>query len=124
MNIQIVARTNNVTGSEKAYAEEKLTKLTRYFDHIHSMEVLLERDGERSQVEVILAAGRNQTFVGKETQADLAAAIDLVADKLERQIKKYKERKRSHRVKKPAAGPAPAEKEPEETYEDVIDKEF
>lgn len=122
MNIQIVARSEDVTSSEKEYAQEKVERLKRFFDHIHSIEVILERESERAMAEVILAAGRHQTFVGKEVQGDFVSAIDLVVDKLERQLKKYKEKKQSHRVKNPT-GPT-EEVEREETYEDVIEQEY
>ncbi len=122
VNIQIVARSEDVTTFERGYAGEKVEKLQRYFDHIHSIEVILERDHERAMAEVILAAGKNQTFVGKEVQGDIVSAIDLVVDKLERQLKKYKGKRQSHRVK--AYTPPEPEEEQEETYEDVIEQEF
>lgn len=123
MDIQIVARHTGVTDSERAYAEEKVGKLTRFYGQIHDGEVILDRDGEQAMVEVVLHAGHHHTFVGKEVQADFSAAIDLVADKLGRQLKKYKEKVQSHRVKK-LPGSASEREADEETYEDVIEKEL
>jgi len=122
VKINIVARSEDVTTSERGYAEEKVAKLERYFDQIHSAEVILEREAQRAMVEVIIAAGKNHTFVGKEVQSSIVAAIDLVVDKLERQLKKYKGKQRSHRPRSGAVSTVPEERE--ETYEDVIEKEY
>ena len=69
VNIQIVARSEDVTTFERGYAGEKVEKLQRYFDHIHSIEVILERDHERAMAEVILAAGKNQTLWARRCRA-------------------------------------------------------
>lgn len=124
MNVQIVARSEDVSAAEKSYAEDKVGKLPRFFDQIHSIEIILDRNKEGALAEVIVAAGRDHTFVGKEVNGEsLVAAIDLVVDKLERQVKKYKEQLQDHRVRGGApqedSGPAP-----EETYEDVVEREF
>lgn len=123
MNVQIVARSQDVTNRERNYAEEKVNKLPRFFDQIHRVEVILEKDKERAMAEVIVSAGKDHTFVAKEVaDTSLAAAIDLVVDKLERQIKKYKEQLQDHRRGEQL--PEEDMPAPEETYEDVVREEY
>lgn len=81
-----------VTDAIKDYAEEKLRKLEKYFkDDEITANVLTRVRGNAQIVEVTIPTSR---FVlrGEEENEDLYAAIDLVSDKLERQIRKNKTR--------------------------------
>ena len=129
LQINVTARAENITQAMRKYAEEKANKLHRYFGQIHSIDVLLLTESDLFVAEVKIAAGRGRhTLVGKEVHADMNAAIDLVTDKMERQLTKLKEKTRDHRAT--GTGEASSSEvtdivEPEETYEDVIrNKEF
>ena len=130
MQINITARAEEIPQSMRKYADEKANKLLRYFGQIHGIDVLLLKEGEDFVAEIKIGAGRGKhTLVGKETHADMNAAIDLLIDKMERQITKLKEKTRDHRAT--STGEASSSEitnvvsEPEETYEDVIrNKEF
>ena len=80
-----------VTKSIKEYIEEKLTKLNKYFDNpedINCSVVIRVKNGNQT-VEVTVPTSRF-TLRAEESHDDLYAAIDLVIDKLERQIRKNK----------------------------------
>jgi putative sigma-54 modulation protein len=79
------------------YIHNKANKLPRFYDRIHDIEVVLDHEGEQFTAEMILRAGRKQTFVASETGSDTFALIDLITDKLERQLTKHKEKKRLHK---------------------------
>jgi len=91
MNIQITARNIDLTDAIRNYAEKKVSKLEKYFDHITEASVLLEVQKNVHIVEVLLSA-KGVFMKGLEKSEDLYASIDLAADKIEKQLVKYKEK--------------------------------
>jgi len=80
-----------VTDAIRNYIEKKLSKIERHFDHILEVIVTLSVEKSRQIVEVTLQTNRALIRAEEETD-DMYTSIDKVADKLERQIKKYKEK--------------------------------
>lgn len=82
-----------VTDAIKAYTEEKIGKLDKYFDNPEEImaNILIKVKGKDQTVEVTIPT-KKFILRGEETNKDLYAAIDLVTDKLERQIRKNKTR--------------------------------
>ncbi len=80
-----------VTDAMRNYIEKKLSKIERHFDHILEVIVTLSVEKNRQIVEAALQASRALIRAEEETD-DMYASIDKVADKLERQIQKYKEK--------------------------------
>ena len=82
-----------VTPSIKSYIEEKLGKLDKYFESPDSItsNVVVRIRGLEQIVEVTIPV-KGITIRNEEANSDLYAAIDLVVDKLERQIRKNKTR--------------------------------
>ena len=97
MQIIVSGRHVPVDDDIKRYATEKAEKLVKFYDRIQSIEVVFDRDAGRRSVEIIVNAEHKNTFVGRETDADLFAATDLVVDKLERQLTRYKEKHRNRK---------------------------
>lgn len=91
MNIQITARNIDLTDAIRDYAEKKVSKLEKYFDHITEANVLLEVQKNVHIVEVLLSA-KGVFMKGLEKSEDLYASIDLAIDKIEKQLVKYKEK--------------------------------
>jgi len=80
-----------VTDAIRNYTEKKLSKIERYFDHILEVIVTLSVEKNRQIIEVTLQT--NKALIRAEEETDnMYTSIDKVADKLERQIKKYKEK--------------------------------
>ena len=91
MNINIRGDKIEVTDSIKKYIKEKLARLDRYFEDsskIDSHVLVRARNGEQV-IEVTIPTSR-YTLRAEEKNSDLYAAIDLVIDVLERQIRKNK----------------------------------
>lgn len=91
MQITITARNLEMTDALRQYAEDKVTRLEKFVDRIASAHVVLSIQKHRQIAEVTLRV-RDLTIRGEEASGNLYSAIDLVADKIERQILRYKER--------------------------------
>lgn len=102
MKFSVTFRKMDATDAIKQYAEEKVKKIKRYFpDPIHAHVVLgLERYQHRADVNITLHNGL--VLKGTETSDDMYSSIDMAMGKIEKQVRRYKDRIRSH---KPQTGP-------------------
>ena len=126
MKIVITGRNDGVTDSMKAYAQEKIEKLRKYYDRATLAQVTLDVEHDTHFVEMVFDVPRGGRLVGKAQAPDMYAACDLAEQKLAGQLRKYKQRLTDHhRGEKPSpaatATPAPAV-DKTETYEDVIER--
>ncbi|NPA39712.1 MAG: ribosome-associated translation inhibitor RaiA [Thermodesulfobacteria bacterium] len=83
----------------KQYAEKKFSKFEKYFYGPVSAQIVFKREKFREIVEVILS-GDGETIIAKEETSDIYEAIDLAYETLEKQIKKYKEKRKDFRKNK------------------------
>lgn len=95
MQLSVKGRNLEITPAIRTYAEEKLSRLTRYLENIVTMHVVLSVNKHRQIAEVTLRV-RDLTIRAEVESDDLYSSIDLVAEKLERQILRYKERIFAH----------------------------
>lgn len=91
MKITFKGKHIEVTDAMRNYIEKRLNKIERHFDHILEVIVTLSVEKNRQIVEATLQASRALIRAEEETD-DMYTSIDKVADKLERQIQKYKEK--------------------------------
>lgn len=93
MQINVRGDKVTVTPSIKKYIEEKLGKLDKYFENPEEIKtsVLIKVKNKEQSIEVTVPTNKF-TLRAEEIHADLYAAIDLVVDKLERQVRKNKTR--------------------------------
>jgi putative sigma-54 modulation protein len=99
----------NITGKHidipvalKGYAEEKASKLPKFYDLITQVDVIIEgKEGNNVEVEVIARGERKKLFIVKEKTSDVYACIDLAVHRLEQQLRKVKtkERDEKHRTR-------------------------
>lgn len=89
MNIKTTARHYELTPALKEYAEAKIEQLTKYFDNIVNARIIFALEKYRHSVEVSLHVN-GRDFNSREESEDMYVSVDRVADKLERQIRKYK----------------------------------
>ena len=97
MRIHVTGRHVEVTEDVRKDVEQKAGKLPKYYDRIHEIEVVLGHESEQFSAEMIVRADHKHTFVARETGPDTFALIDLLAEKLERQLIKLKEKRRIHK---------------------------
>lgn len=107
-----------VTDAIKEYVQTKLGKLDKYFENPEELtaNVVIRVDGINQIVEVTIPA-KKMILRGEERNKDLYAAIDLVSEKIERQIRKNKTRLKK-RKNKGATTPFVVDFETEEIQED------
>lgn len=89
MNIIVRGKNIDVTDALKDYVDKRVGKLEKYFEGIHDAQVTLIVEKDTHRVEVTLPVN-GVIFRGEESTPDMYSSIDLVVDKLEKQIAKYK----------------------------------
>lgn len=97
MQIRVTGRHVEVSDRVRSYAEEKLSRLSRYFDRVSSVEVTFDSVRELQHVKAVVHVEHNQPLVAESNQQDVIVAVDEVARELEHQLKKRKEQVRNDR---------------------------
>ena len=96
MQVNISGPQLDVTDAMRDYVGEKLGRLERHFDKITNVQVIMQVEKLKQQIEATLhVAGRE--VVANAEHEDMYAAIDLLADKLDRQLIKHKEKQLDHK---------------------------
>jgi len=95
MQLNITGHHVEVTDSLKAYVAEKLERLEKHFDHVNNVHVILSVEKQRQKSEATVNVNGASLFADS-TEEDMYAAIDSMVDKLDRQIKKHKEKLKDH----------------------------
>jgi putative sigma-54 modulation protein len=91
MNLNIVGHQLEVTAAIRGHVSGKMERIRRHFDHPLDLHVTLSASKLGQKAEVTLHVPGKEIHCACE-QADLYAAIDLLVDKLDRQVLKYKDR--------------------------------
>jgi putative sigma-54 modulation protein len=105
MNLTISGHHLEVTPALRSYVTGKLDRITRHFDQVVDVKVLLsienqtEKEG-RQRAECNIHVKGNDMFA-ESAHHDLYAAVDDLVDKLDRQVVKHKDRMRSHHHQSP-----------------------
>src|SRR5438270_776386 len=95
MQLSITGHHVEVTPSLRSYVEKKLERIGRHFDQVIDVHCVLTVEKLRQKAEATLHVSGNDIHA-EATEEDMYAAIDLLADKLDRCIKKYKEKRTDH----------------------------
>lgn len=96
MQISTTFRHMEHSDALKNYAEEKLERIKKYVDEPIVAQVYLTVEKIRHIVEISISA-KGVTTKASEATNDMYAAIDAVIDKIERQLRRYKERLKGHK---------------------------
>ena len=95
MNLTITGHHLAVTAALRDHVESKLLRIRRHFDHVIDLHVILTGNHLAQKAEVTCHVAGKDLFV-KSEHPDLYAAIDALADKLDRQIIKHKDLLHAH----------------------------
>jgi len=95
MQLTITGHHLEVTIPLKEYVESKLGRLQRHFDQITTTHVILTVDKMVQKAEATIHIAGGDLFAHAESE-DMYAAIDALADKLDRQLIKHKQKHRGH----------------------------
>ncbi len=104
MDITVTFRHVESTESLKEYAEDKISKIDKYFDYPVEAHIVLTAEKFRRMADVTLNVNGAVIKAEEETE-DMYSAIDQVMDKIEIQVKRYRDKIRNRRTKS-GAGPA------------------
>lgn len=94
MNVTVNTRHMETSNYAVKYAETKAPRLSKYYDGIQSIEVILDTEAGQPKVEIVVHASPKQIFVAHHRDEDLHAAIDQCLDKIAHQLRKHKEKLR------------------------------
>lgn len=95
MQISVTGRHLDVTDALKNYIESKFEKLERHFDHVTDVHVILgvEKIIQKAEATVNISGAK---LFAEDQQEDMYAAIDGLVDKLDRQVRRHKEKLTNH----------------------------
>lgn len=95
MQLNITGHHIDMTDSMNDYVTNKMERLERHFDHVTNVHVILSVEKTRQKAEATIHITGNDIFANAEDES-MYAAIDALIDKLDRQIKKHKEKVTNH----------------------------
>ncbi|MBE9562657.1 MAG: ribosome hibernation promoting factor [Proteobacteria bacterium] len=96
MQLNLSGRHIEITSALRSYVSNKIDRLERHFDHVTNVHVVLSVEKLRQKAEATLHVSGANLFAEAEHE-DMYAAIDGLTDKLDRQLKKHKEKLKDHR---------------------------
>ena len=94
IRVSVTFRHTQPTAALKLYVEQKIHRIGKYFSRPLAAHVILAVESKECQVAEVELHMHGTMIHGKEQHQDLYAAIDLAIDKIQRQIKKQKEKTR------------------------------
>ncbi len=95
MQLNVTGHHVDVTPSLKVYVEKKLDRIMRHSDHVLDVHCILTVEKLRHKAEATVHLSGN-TIHANAVHDDMYAAIDALADKLDRGVKKHKEKLNDH----------------------------
>lgn len=98
MELNLSGHHIEITPALRDYVDSKLTRLARHFDHVTDVHCILTVEKLRHKAEAKINVSGNTLFADS-VEENMYAAIDTLVDKLDRQIKKHKEKVQSHHDK-------------------------
>lgn len=108
MQLNVTGHHIEITPALQTYVANKFERLERHFDHVTNVHVVLTVEKLRHKAEATLHISGAEVFADA-TEEDMYAAIDVLVDKLDRQIKKHKEKLTDHHRGEGRAQKHPAE---------------
>ena len=98
MQLNVSGHHVEVTASLREYVESKIEKIARHFDLVSDVHCILTVEKLRHKAEATIQLNGG-TIYADATEADMYAAIDSLVDKLERRVRKHKEKLVDHHAR-------------------------
>jgi putative sigma-54 modulation protein len=95
MQLNLTGHHVDITESLRDYVTEKLSRLERHFEHMTQVNVVLTVEKQQQRAEATVNVAKGQLFADASSE-HMYAAIDALADKLDRQLLKHKEKLGDH----------------------------
>lgn len=91
MNLKLTGNHVEITDAMREYVISKISKITRHFDHVIDVSVILSVEKLKQRAEANVHVRGKDIFVETDSE-DMYASIDSLIDKLDRQILRHKEK--------------------------------
>ena len=98
MQLDVTGHHVEVTPALKDYVQTKLERIERHFDHVTDVHCILTVEKLRHKAEATVQVSGGRLYADA-TEEDMYAAIDGLIDKLDRQVKKHKEKLCDHHAR-------------------------
>ncbi|HET7306732.1 MAG TPA: ribosome-associated translation inhibitor RaiA [Gammaproteobacteria bacterium] len=95
MEMSLTGHHVDISPSLRSYVDNKVERLERHFDHATDIHVILSVEKLRHKAEARMNLPGNELFADAVDE-NMYAAIDELVDKLDRQVKTFKEKKTNH----------------------------
>ena len=95
MQLSVTGHHVEVTPSMRSYVEKKLERITRHFDHVIDVHCVLTVEKLEQKAEATIHV-RGSAIHADASDGNMYAAIDALTDKLDRCVKKHKEKRSDH----------------------------
>ena len=95
MQLNLTGNHMDITPALRSYIESKFERLERHFEQMTNVHVILSIEKERQKAEATIHVNRGNIYADSQHE-DMYAAIDALIDKLDRQVKKHKEKLSNH----------------------------
>jgi putative sigma-54 modulation protein len=125
MNITISGRHVKVTEAMRAYAHEKVTKFERIWHGINNVQVIMKVEHDVHIVESIISIDKVENIIATTEAPDMYAAIDLMEEKAEHQLRSLKSKQQDHHPNtRAAAAKSSSKKDGEPSYQDIVNDQM
>ncbi|HXR18913.1 MAG TPA: ribosome-associated translation inhibitor RaiA [Steroidobacteraceae bacterium] len=104
MQLSVTGHHVEITAAMRSYVEKKLDRIMRHFDHVIDTHFVLTVEKLLHKAEATLRV-RGETIHALASEGDMYAAIDALADKLERRLRKHKEKLTDHHAQEAQKSP-------------------
>ncbi len=126
MQQSIAVRHGQLSEASQAKLQSKVEKVGRFFERLTAIEVVVDLNDEHAlEVEIMVSAEHKHDFIARDKSNNLWSAVDGAVQKIEHQLRKYKERvQQRHRNHQPSRGETPTEEMPadaESMDEEVVE---
>ena len=97
MNVTVTSRSKELDPAAKEYASDRVNRVLRVFDRLEAAQIILDQERGDHIIEAIVTAPRGARFVAHSRNKDLRTGIDAMCQKLESQVRNWKDRLVEHR---------------------------
>ena len=121
VQIEVTSRHQHVSDKTRAFAIERAERLIRFNHRISRIQIILDEEHGAFLAEIIVHVDSRGPIFVKETSGGYRSALDGLLVKMERQLKKDKERRRNHKHHAdPGLDGHNRVSREEQTYEDIV----
>jgi putative sigma-54 modulation protein len=106
MQLSVTGHHVEITPALRSYVEKKIVRIVRHFDHVIDTHFVLTVEKLLHKAEATLRV-RGETIHALASDDDMYAALDALADKLERRVRKHKEKLTDHHAEQVYKSPRP-----------------